>query len=466
MLSNKKMADDGDDDYPLNCIDDAGDFSGWFAISSSKVCNDFCYWNNPSSSSSSNGTTSNNEYASTANPHQSTVLHTPAGTVYWTCIYDSADDQSMLSKVEEHKWIDTWQNYASHNDVLKTLNIDSNDVPFPYLRCQKGAGERLETWSGDVVKSATFWESNIIISSLILLGELVALLFFCKRGRILLKYEQVDGGGSELPTSDGIIDEDISSFQIDEEAENENDNIEIDEYVSNNGDPRLFTQQYTHQTTYMRTFRCKYLTIFTSRRALYILRILLVLILNLLLVFTISFSTISLMEIKASPHFTEGMQKMTPVCSDPSLVCPAGNVDIEKESSHWPPLEKNSIHGAGNETIRESKMDNNIMQPFSYIIASDAQLYWFNGEFAEMGKKSIPSACSPSDSCGRCTGKHGLSTNQRLKKAWESLISGETDGMNTTTDSDLPIPKTLIMNGKTFYFAQGGCNRFTLISLF
>ena len=130
-----------------------------------------------------------------------------------------------------------------------------------------------------------------------------------------MKYEQVDGG-SELPASDGIIDEDISSFQIDEEAENEDDNIEIDEYVSNNGDPRLFTQQYTHQTTYMTTFRCKYLTIFTSRRALYILRILLVLILNLLLVFTISFSTISLMEIKASPHFTEGMQKMTPVCSD------------------------------------------------------------------------------------------------------------------------------------------------------
>ena len=434
------MADDGDD-YPLNCIDDAGDFSGWFAISSNKVCNDFCYWNIPSSK---NGT-SNNEYASTANPHQSTVLHTPSGTVYWTCIYDSADDKSMLSKVEEYKWIDSWQTYASHNDILKTLNIDSNDVPFPYLRCQKGAGERLETWSGDVVKSATFWESNIIISSLVLLVELAALLFFCKRGRIL-KYEQV--GGTEVTTSaDGIIDEDISSFQIDEEVENEDD-------------PRLFTQQYTHQTTYMRTLRCKYLTIFTSRRAFYIMRILLVITFNLLLVFTISFAAISLMEIKASPHFTEGMQKLTPACSDPSLVCPAGNVDIEKESSHWPPPEKNSIHEVGNETIRESKMDS-IMQPFSYIIASDAQLYWFNGEFAEMGEKSIPSACFPSDSCGRCTAKHGLSTNQRLKRAWESLISGETDGMNTTNDSDVPIPKTLIMNGKTFYFAQDGCNRFS-----
>jgi len=436
------MADDGDD-YPLNCIDDAGDFSGWFAISSNKVCNDFCYWNIPSSK---NGTTSNN--ASTANPHQSTVLHSPSGTVYWTCIYDSADDKSMLSKVVEHKWIDSWATYASHNDMLKTLNIDSNDVPFPYLRCQKGAGEILETWSGDVVKSATFWESNIIISSLILLGEIAALLFFFKRGRIL-KYEQV--GGTEVTTSaDGIIDEDISSFQIDEEVENEDGNVEIDEYVNNNGDPRLFTQQYTHQTTYyMTTLRCKYLTMFTSRRALYILRILLVIAFNLLLIFTISFATVSLMEIKASPHFTEGMQKLTPACSDPSLVCPAGNVDIKKESTHWPPLEKNSIHEVGNETIRESKMDI-IMQPFSYIIASDAQLYWFNGEFAEMGEKSIPSACSPSDSCGRCTAKHGLSTNQRLKRAWESLISGETDGMNTTTLKDLPIPKTLIMNGKTF----------------
>ena len=90
------------------------------------------------------------------------------------------------------------------------------------------------------------------------------------------------------------------------------------------------------------------------------------------------------------------------------------------------------------------------MQPFSYIIASDSQLYWFNGEFAEMGQHAIPSACSPSDSCGSCTGKHGLATNQRLKKAWESLMMGNVNTQNATSGSDLPIPNTLIMNGKLY----------------
>jgi len=148
------------------------------------------------------------------------------------------------------------------------------------------------------------------------------------------------------------------------------------------------------------------------------------------------------MEINSSPRFKEGMEKLTPACSDPTLVCPAGNDDIDEQSTRWPPPIK-------------TPDNDDAMQPFSYIIASDAQLYWFNGEFAEMGRESIPPSCSPSDSCGRCTGKQGLKTNRNLKNAWEHMMMGKTDGLlsNSPSTGDLPIPKTLVMNGDlTAYF--------------
>jgi hypothetical protein len=116
---------------------------------------------------------------------------------------------------------------------------------------------------------------------------------------------------------------------------------------------------------------------------------------------------------------------------------------------------------ATNNMSPNHQYDCGLMEPFAYIIASDAQLYWFNGEFPEMGQKPIPSSCSLSDSCGRCTAKHGLNTNLRLKKAWEGLILGTTTGMRRTNatnisasrvdNDDLPIPNTLVMNGEKIY---------------
>ena len=90
-----------------------------------------------SNSSSSNSSSNSIEYAAwnTANPHQTTVIHTPVGTAYWTCIFDSADDKGMVTSVDEDKWIDFWQKYTPHDD-----DYISDDIPFPYLRCQKGAG--------------------------------------------------------------------------------------------------------------------------------------------------------------------------------------------------------------------------------------------------------------------------------------------------------------------------------------
>jgi len=424
------------EDYPLNCIEETGDgFSGWFAISNTKQCNDFCYWNLPPSMD--NSTSSAYTSLNTANPHQTTVIDTPVGKVYWVCIFDSAEDAQTISSVQEERWIDS--DYAT---LLMTQ--DNKDATFPYLRCQKGAGEQLTTWSEEFVKSTIFWKSWITLSSLVLAAEITALVMFCKKRRIL--YEQVveleeistithhDGNDGVDSVTDGI-----SSLQIDDEEDDDND-------------VRLpFNQQQQTAVHMNSTTRCKYCTILTSKRSIHIIQLLLALILNVLLLFTITFSSISLMEIKASPYFTEGMEKLTPACSDPSLVCPAGNVDIDRKSIQWPPMEGN-IYDVNTATTRASTSTTNSsehqdMKPFSYIIASDAQLYWFNGEFAAMGDQPIPPACSSSDSCWRCTGKHGLYTNQRMKNAWESMMIGKT--MNATNSSrNLPIPSTLIMNGK------------------
>jgi len=427
------------EDYPLNCIEETGDgFSGWFAISNNKQCNDFCYWNLPPSidNSSSSSYTSLN----TANPHQTTVIYNPDGNVYWVCIFDSAEDTQTISSVKEEPWIDS--DYAT---LLKTQ--DKKDATFPYLRCQKGAGEQLTTWSEEFVTSTIFWESCITLASLILAAEITTLVMFCKKRRTL--YEQVVGL-EELPSTtnhggnDGVdsVTNGISALQIDDEEDDDNTRLSLNQQQ----------QSAVHMNS---TTRCKYCTVLTSKRAIHIFQMLLVLILNVLLLFTITFSSISLMEINASPYFTEGMQKLTPACSDPSSVCPAGNVDIDRESVQWPPI-REKIDDVNTATTRASKTTTNSsehqdMKPFSYIIASDAQLYWFNGEFAAMGDKSIPPACSSSDSCWRCTGKHGLYTNQRMKNAWESIMIGKTNSSN------LPIPSTLIMNGKVIVSLHDIC---------
>lgn len=462
-----------DDDYPLNCIDETGDgFSGWFAISTPSQCKDFCYWEVGNASYS---------YAAwnIADPHHTTVVDSPIiGTSYWTCIYDASDDKTTLSIAKGERWIDSGQKYypSSHNNNdLHGANPGEN-VPFPYLRCQKGAGERLKTWTGDIVRSATFWESWIVIASLIYMGEFVALFLFYKKRKLLMRYEQVDLVGSAHEIDGSIIHNDAgdSDGQSIISASLQIDDVEDDqEGVTHH----IVNQQGTDSTTNLHlTPRCKYCSPLIStfckdpkrmRQSLYILKIMLIVVANLLLALSISFSAISLMEITSNPHFSERMQKLTPACTDLTMVCPAGNADIDKQSLQWPPPtgdhgrrtnENNDstqdarLNDATN-TEREINSDKHSMQPFSYIMASDAQLYWFNGEFAEMGNQTLPPACSPSDSCGRCTGKHGLSTNRRLKKAWEKLMKGETNGLNASDIDDLPVPNTLIMNGDlTAYF--------------
>ena len=479
------MTNDGD--YPLNCIDDTGDgFSGWFAISNPRLCNDFCYWEvvaSPRTTTTASGGsdegTNDTAYNSrnTANPHvQSVIYYTPTNNnnetdaapvalAYWTCLFDVSSDKVLVSNAGiGQRWIDVGQNYVS-SSITETMTTNSSDTPFPFLRCQKGAGEQLSTWSSSAIKSATFYQGWIILIVMILSGEIVAMLMrIVRKRRMVSRYARVgvlDGEDQEDTLGVvGIVRREsghISSLRLDN-----------DSWRDNQG-------RVQHQLS-MTTPRCKICAPCSFRRRIstkYIFQTLLLLLLNLLLIITLSFVSISLMELRSNPHFTESMQLMTPACADPNLVCPSANRDIDRPSvEHWSRHLKSDNRIAQEETTGATvKATNNmspkyqynrgLMEPFAYIIASDAQLFWFNGEFPEMGQKPIPSSCSLSDSCGRCTAKHGLNTNLRLKTAWEGLILGTTTGMrrtNATTSSasrvdsdDLPIPNTLVMNGEKIY---------------
>ena len=369
---------------------------------------------------------------------------------YWTCAYDSADDKTMVSVAEEHRWVDSWRKYHSplKGDSLNLEDVDN--VPFPYLKCQKGAGELLKTWSGDAVKSVVFWESLMVLSLLIFFGEMVALYFLYIKSSKSSRYG-VKGleSGSALESGVDFSGMHTSSIQIDNEGDDDGEiNFVVMQwsflpslsFIQRAARGPLDSKSVTH--------RCKYCSPAASRISRCIVRILAMVLINGLLAVAVTFSALSLIEIKAHPHYSERMQKLTPACSDPAMVCPSGNRDIDKQSAQWPPLE--SAPGRKDDSTQTLQATTGTMQPFSYVIASDAQLYWFNGEFAEMGRKPMPSSCTPSDSCSRCTGNHGMNANRRLQKAWESLMTGETDGMNAS-NADLPIPKTLVMNGELCY---------------
>jgi hypothetical protein len=421
------------DDYPLNCITDTGDgFSGWFAISNPKQCNDFCYWSTPTDTSNSQ------EYSAfnTANPHNVTMITNGNVTYYWECVYDSASDNVLTLDAVGERWVDSYRRFVKGETASSATTIMNDGVPFPYLKCQKGSGEELSTWDGELVQSALFWECWIAVCLGVLLVQLiVGGLYWKKRRR---RYRMIRSSTGDVSSdSAGIVEpeekEEIGfhSLQL---SESVNDVPPTLDNLSLSSIDRFgVVQESEHLTP-----RCKLCTPMAAKlcntassrnKWKAAIRTLLVLGLNILMAFSIAFSSISLMEINNSPYFLENMRQWTPACSNPDLVCPNGNVDIKNEST------KPNRDAAG---------------PFSYLIASDAQLNWFNGEFAQMGLQNLPPACTPTDSCWSCTRKHGQETNLRLKRGWESLMSGNDVGMGTF--SGLPVPDTLVMNGKSLDF--------------
>jgi len=125
------------------------------------------------------------------------------------------------------------------------------------------------------------------------------------------------------------------------------------------------------------------------------------------------------------------LEAMTPACTSDTL-CKDGNVDVDKPSLPYHPSALADVRS------------------FSYVIASDPQLNWYNGESRHIGGLNYPPPCTSSDSCWSCTDKLGAYTNAQMKRTMEKLIRG---GENF---SSRPVPKTLVMNGDlTAYYHRG-----------
>lgn len=368
-------------DYPLNCIDSTGDgFSGWFAITNSRKCNDFCYWSVVNKKTNNNSTTNDSEEndrdsrytaLNTANPHKTTVIYDANNSsqpaAYWVCIFNSADDKTLVSQADGEKWIETWHSHLDKPTInnMKYSQNDDNDgnVPFPYLRCQKGAGEKLRTYSGDAVQSPLFWQSWIILCSLIIAIQIATL--FMKYKRRKLRYDRLNSSNTES-VMNGIDD-----LQLDETIDTDRHDL----LMPSNGNALLTEQEsmeIEESITAHSTGRELPSTDDETRRSKYcgpyLLRVLSIVVLNILLLVTIALSTLSLMETKYHFELSDTMEKLTPECTNPYLVCEKGNEEIDRPSTY-----KETVT-----SFVRSKSTISI-EPFSYIIASDSQLHWFNG---------------------------------------------------------------------------------------
>lgn len=143
-------------------------------------------------------------------------------------------------------------------------------------------------------------------------------------------------------------------------------------------------------------------------------------------------SVVSLVEIgRLSVYSDRGRaSKLTPKCVDPSAVCEAGNVDINRTSRPAKSLDP-----------EESD------KPFSYLVASDPQLYWWDGESPLLGRANVPRPCDEErDTCGSCTAKVGRRTNRLMRDAIVNHTRSSSDE-NANANATVPIPSTLIMNG-------------------
>jgi len=145
----------------------------------------------------------------------------------------------------------------------------------------------------------------------------------------------------------------------------------------------------------------------------------------------LSIFSISLHEQQSTYDYTQSnLQLFTPSCVSPWKVCLQGNQAMDRESS------SSFFHSNSLNTVT----------PFSYMIASDAQLNWYDGESPYTTNWPLPLSCHAYDTCNSCTNKVATYTNSQMKKAMERLI-------NSPNRSEWITPKTLVMNGDlTSYF--------------
>ena len=304
----------------------------------------------------------------------------------------------------------TWENAFYDNNTNNNIQVfhDVNIHTFDYLRCNRGAGEQLYSNGQVVMKSIIFWSFAMIICVTFFMIQIICQYKRSKRRK--------------------FIEETMTSF--DNELKMEDNHFES------------IQTDHMNQSTNQNTILRKPCTI--KKMCIVIL----VVSINVVVLYILFTAILVIIEIDQKVILPSSLQSLTPSCSSNELRCPAANDPIDNPSL--------------------TSMQSSDMKPFSYIIASDSQLDWYDGESAYMGTLNYPPPCTSMDSCESCTAKLSTYTNQQMKKSIESLIDGNVvlQYSNDTTiqESNRPIPKTLVLNGDlTQYFHRRERERYESI---
>lgn len=463
---------------PLNCYSGLAndDFAGWYAVKEKTKCNDFCYWKQPPSTSINesddrNGTSTKTTLPSTADPHQTTITKTNAK---WVCLMNGAGDETTFDDI-----IHADDNPKIHTKVF----YDENILRFNYLQCSRGAGELLHSNGQIVMESVVFWSIMIVLCLILYIAQIRYILLQRSRqtyvqcaidnfhddlqmnlsfenndneSRLSNSYNKLQMSNSTKNKQEQQLEEEggekctiLGEFNQNERNDMQQEKFSTEESIS--PDPISNVELNTEQTSRinsnshqnctpedMNALSSKCMNITSCVRKIRCCSkqkciLIVTIIMDVFLLCVLFIATLVIIEINQKLDLPFELQVLTAPCSNTQLLCPAGNVPIDKSSSN----------------------DNNL-EPFSYIIASDPQLDWYDGESAYMGSLTYPPPCSSKDSCGSCTKKLGMYTNQQMKKSIEKLVNGRVQVASeraTTTAEESPTPKTLVLNGDlTQYF--------------
>jgi len=401
------------------------DFSGWYAISSSDKCNDYCFWETliPTDGDLKG-------HITTADPHRTTSL--PISN--WRCALDAAEGKFKLTPL------------GYFGPTLE------------HLRCAGGEGEVLVNRGSKIVSSTNFWSALLVIAVVCLSLELGAcgrILKGCKRNEGITTDNKNEGtqcamGKQNGSTTNNPVDsnpdtedetnksdtlcqdkaqeagEEITAtsmannpvddnFDIAED-ENKSDMLcqeEIQEVVEVSAALGVTTSEPDSKTA-IPSIGSKQLSLKSINAKVLCLVTGTIISLSALLL-----SVFSLYDLEGG-HLFGFVAMLTPSCSDLKDICNAGNHDLNRPSRSYP------------------RNNNNINDAFSYLITSDSQMYWYSGEHSGLGGSSIPFPCTESDTCSECTDKFGEYTNRQMKKSFEEIISNSNESLRTNT---------FIMNG-------------------
>lgn len=416
-------------DPPLYCYNGLFNdkHAGWYSVSNSRTCNDFCFWRQPQEYYD-DGNEYNYGYTA-ADPHQ--LTETLNGG-QWGCLMDAVGDDKT--------WVNALEIYEDYS---------TNNATFPHLKCPRGAGQKLRSKGQELANSAWFFSLIILAIIAIIVLEVVVYIWRRRRNGIQMQM-QTEKDRQELKEEDGNGEDSLSDakkaeFNLNQDNEEESATSAGKE-ISDKGVNQSETERDPKQneqgsesvptdsdSTKKQAF-IKKCPILPARFKKFTI-ILGLVILNLSLISFMFICSLSLLEIQQGVDLPFALKSLTPACADAEAMCAAGHVAIDRESTHFKDGQSNENGGA--------------VSAFSYLIASDSQLHWYDGESAYIGRLNYPPPCSSSDSCKDCTEKVGDYVNRQMKQSFENLLLQK----KADDSSDSPIPKTLIMNGDlTQYF--------------